>query len=904
MENKLKIAIIKKTSYLLYSLLAIILVGCGGSGGKKDDTPPPVNNTFKSVLFESGQVRPLAISPDGNTLLAVNTPDNHLEVFQITTGGLVHLHSVPVGMEPVAVAARTDAEVWVVNHMSDSVSIVDLSAAVPSVVQTLLVGDEPRDIVFAGPGNNRAFISAAHRGQNTPFDSELTTAGVGRADVWVFDALNPGAALGGTPITIVNSFGDTLRALAVTPDGSRVYAAVLNSGNQTTTLKAEVANGGLTKSTPLDDANGLPAPETGLIVKLQGSDWVDNGDPVNAIPGQVWTNRVRFSLPDNDVFVIDANANPPVEIDAFSGVGTTLFNMIVNPDSGNVYVSNLEALNHVRFEGPGSRATTVNGHFVENRITVLDGSAINPRHLNKHITSYDQDLGTTAENQLSLATPLGMAITDDGNTLYVSAFGSSKVGIYDTVALEADSFLPDSNQQITISGGGPSGLALDEANKQLYVLTRFDNAISVINTDSKVEIQHLSLFSPEPQSVIDGRPFLYDASLTSSRGDSSCASCHIFGDMDHLAWDLGNPDEVLANSPNTYIPEHAQDADRSPSFHPMKGPMTTQSLRGLAGNGPMHWRGDRTGATKTDDETLEEQAFEDFNVAFVGLLGRASQLSDTQMQQFTDFALQLMYPPNPIRKLDNSLTANQANGRDTYLDDLTTGGGEFQCNDCHELDTREGRFGTNGLMSLEGPDIKEDFKIPHLRNLYQKVGMFGSTGDPGDGSTDMGDQIRGFGFLHDGSMDTIDQFLSFNVFEFDSEQAKDNVVDFLFAYASDLAPIIGQQVTLTPSNANDDAVLARIDLLQERALVTKPRNECDLIVKGVNQQGDMAGAVMLANGDFQPDSADDGPVDLAVIRSLVLATGNSATYTCVPPGLGERMGIDRDEDGVLNRDEP
>jgi len=28
-------------------------------------------------------------------------------------------------------------------------------------------------------------------------------------------------------------------------------------------------------------------------------------------------------------------------------------------------------------------------------------------------------------------------------------------------------------------------------------------------------------------------------------------------------------------------------------FHPMKGPMTTQTLRGLVNSGAMHWRGDR-----------------------------------------------------------------------------------------------------------------------------------------------------------------------------------------------------------------------------------------------------------------------------------------------------------------------
>src|SRR6185436_267739 len=103
------------------------------------------------VTFETGQVRPLALSPDQTRLFAINTPDDRLEIFDVTGGGLVHLDSVPVGLEPIAVAARTDDEVWVVNHLSDSVSIVDVGSTPPRVLRTLLVGDEPRDIVFGAP---------------------------------------------------------------------------------------------------------------------------------------------------------------------------------------------------------------------------------------------------------------------------------------------------------------------------------------------------------------------------------------------------------------------------------------------------------------------------------------------------------------------------------------------------------------------------------------------------------------------------------------------------------------------------------------------------------------------------------------------------------------------------------
>jgi hypothetical protein len=50
------------------------------------------------VAFETGQVRPLALSPDGTRLFAANTPDNRLEIFQIDGVGITHLGAVPVGL--------------------------------------------------------------------------------------------------------------------------------------------------------------------------------------------------------------------------------------------------------------------------------------------------------------------------------------------------------------------------------------------------------------------------------------------------------------------------------------------------------------------------------------------------------------------------------------------------------------------------------------------------------------------------------------------------------------------------------------------------------------------------------------------------------------------------------------
>src|SRR5262249_57635939 len=103
--------------------------------------------------------------------------------------------------------------------------------------------------------------AAVRRGQNCPVAANLTTSGQGRAVVQVFDATSLGAALGGTPIASLVLFSDTPRALARTPDGSRVFAAAFHSGNRTTTITetAVSGNGGLPPP-PARAPPGAPRP--------------------------------------------------------------------------------------------------------------------------------------------------------------------------------------------------------------------------------------------------------------------------------------------------------------------------------------------------------------------------------------------------------------------------------------------------------------------------------------------------------------------------------------------------------------------------------------------------------------------------------------------------------------------
>jgi len=846
--------------------------------------------------FESGQVRPLALSPDGTRLFAVNTPDDQLEIFAVGAGGLTHTGSVPVGLEPVAVAARTNTEVWVVNHLSDSVTIVDLSSSPPRVTRTLLTCDEPRDIVFAG---GRAFVTTARRGQNCPVPANLTTAGTDRAVVQVWDPANLGATLGGTPAANVTLFGDTPRALAT--DGTSVYAAIFQSGNQTTALsEGLVCNGGAAAPScnvfgssmpgglPAPNANlpqGITGPETGLIVKFNGTHWVDQLN-------RTWDNGVRFSLPDLDVFKL--NASTLAQTASFASVGTVLFNMAVNPVSGKVYVSNTDANNAVRFEGPGGGGSTVRGHLAESRISVLSGSTVTRVRLNKHINYavVPSPAGTAAQ---SYATPTGIAVSSNGATLYLAAFGSAAVGVFTTAAIEADGATIPS-VHVPLSAGGPSGLVLDEAHQKLYVLTRFDDGVSEVSTVSNTEVAHHVLHNPEPPSVVNGRPFLYDAVNTSSNGEAACASCHIFGDFDSLAWDLGNPDDVVLNNPNPI-----RLAGGNPNFHPLKGPMTTQSLRGMANHGPMHWRGDRTAGNDPGGDPLDERgAFKKFNVAFGGLLGRTGPITDSAMGAFADFILQVTYPPNPNRNLDNTLKNSAApapseqRGHDFYFGPISDT--VFACNGCHVLNPAAGFFGTDGQTTFENET--QMFKIPHLRNAYQKVGMFGMPQVPfltGGDNGNKGQQVRGFGFLHDGSVDTLFRFHGATVFS-TSNQDKLDLEAFVLAFDSNLAPIVGQQITLTATNAG--VVGPRVTLLEQRAAA----GECDLTVKGT-VAGIARGAVRMSNGKFQFDRATDAQLTDAQVRALATTAGQEQTFLCVPPGSGLRVGVDRDEDGFFDRDE-
>jgi hypothetical protein len=269
-------------------------------------------------------------------------------------------------------------------------------------------------------------------------------------------------------------------------------------------------------------------------------------------------------------------------------------------------------------------------------------------------------------------------------------------------------------------------------------------------------------------------------------------------------------------------------------------------------------------------------------------------------------------PPNPFRNADNSLPAsilvpNQTNGAPLIAANPTSGAtlfsnagqpqdaGVLQCAVCHALPT-----GTNTqLFNGQQEGETQDFKIPHLRNMYDKVGF--DVIRPGLQSGNAANiaqsqQKKGFGFLHDGSV-SLTEFLAAGVFVSSAAQERD-IFAFMMAFPTESVPAIGRQVTVDSGNKTNATVVSSIGTLVAQA----DANTCDLIAKAV--LGGVAKGFFYDRtiDAFVSDSVTEPSTTESALRTSVGA-GDVLVYTGVPRGAGRRLGIDRDRDTFLDRTE-
>ncbi|HEV2694424.1 MAG TPA: hypothetical protein VG347_16140 [Verrucomicrobiae bacterium] len=869
------------------------------------------NNFFN---WETPPVHPAALSPDGTRLVVCNLPDARVEVFDVTSGLPAPLGNIPVGLDPVTARFRTATELWIANYISGSVSIIDLPTM--RVVSTFTTSNEPSDIVFAG-SPSRAFISCGQPNL-----------------VQVFD---PATFLVITNLTID---GNRPRAMDVSPDGSKVYVAIFESGNASTIIGTGVSLG-VTRANPVNfpfaPSSGLnPEPNSGtnfsplinplvtntppkvslIVKKNRAGRWMDddNGDWTEFISGTnaAYTGRVRgWDMPDHDLAVIDAST---FSLNYACGLMNICMGVAVNPASGNISVIGTDALNNTRFQG------VLDGIFIRVNIAQVDPVTLTNvvKDLNSHLT-YTTPTITQTERDKSLGDPRGILWSADGSHGYVTGMGSDNLTIIDANGNRIG-LTPTINV-----GQGPTGLALDESRNRLYVYNRFAGSISTIDTASQTVTNTLSLFDPTPAVIKNGRPRIYNTRLTSGLGQAACASCHVDTRFDRLAWDLGDPTDIMKIISNAnFIATPAV----TNNYHPMKGPMTTQTFQDIIGHEPFHWRGDRDG-------------IEQFTPTFTNLQGAAVGIATNEMADLKAFLATVRFPPNPFRQFDNSLPTNMAlpgqfalgrgalsagspmpngnavNGQLLFRQttNLTT-----SCTTCHTLPTGLGsdsRFngiswvqlplGTNaahhiGLIQLERSQ-QLPFKAPQLRNMFDKFGM------------DLlhTNNRAGFGFSHDGSVDTLTRFIQ-DGFGLTSDQQTADLDAFLLAFTgSDLIAGVINDANHSPGVASLDtpASVGRqitINSITGVALVTNMvtlansgTSRVDLIVKGFENGIIRGWFYNRTNGLFQSDRLAETETPGAL--RLLATPGAEQTYTVVPRGAGWRMGIDRDADGYPDRDE-
>lgn len=785
------------------------------------------------INFETPQVRPLALTPNGERLLAVNTVANTLEVFSAANEQLTLLDSIPVGHDPVSVRARSDSEVWVVNSISDSVSVVSLTLG--AVVKTLQTDNEPADVIFA-PSQQRAFVSS----------------GDGNS-VQVFDLGDLDAAP--QRISLVM---EEPRALALSPDGSTVYVAAFESGNATTAISgrpAATASGSTQDIVSRADspyAGQNPAPNVGnnfepaltagdpggissLIVRKDDSgNWMDDNardwTPFVSGAQAAASGRVAgWDLQDHDLAHIDTQT---LAVTYTSGLMNINASVAVNPLDGRVIVVGTDATNEVRYQ------PNLNGTFL--RVLYAGVGATQPTtvaDLNPHL-DYSVITVAASERARSIGDPRGVVWHPDGSRFFVSGMGSNNV-----VVMASDG----SRLGRVDVEEGPTGLVLSSDGTRGFVLNRFAGSVSSFDTDTLQVLDSVDYYDPTPEVIKAGRPHLYNTHDGSGLGHMSCASCHVDARTDRLAWDLGEPNGTPSNG-----------------AHPMKGSMQTQSLVDIMRFPSFHWRGDRL-------EIL------DFNPTFTLLQGAAAQLNGAEVTELESYLATLHFPPNPYRKLDNSLSTQVAlpAGASAGSGDAVAGRTLLNaCLGCHS----NGLSRSNNTEAMFG----QDFTPPAFHGLYKRLGYQAGSATA---------SLSGFGFFHDGadslmtasrSADLLAALMSFDGPDNDLSLAQSR---------QDTHAAVGRQLTLDSGNdATQAAALAQMLQLSESV-------HLDLIAK---RGGSISRRGFLYSGSQQWQSDREGET---ISHSDLLASADAShpiTFSLVVAGTGERLALDHDLDGVFD----
>ena len=643
------------------------LAACGGGGGgggassppvatppPPPASPPPTTPADPAAVghpnFMSPHSAPIAAS--SGRVFVVNTPADTVDV--IDAAGRNVVARIDVGIDPVGIAVRPDGmEVWVTNHVSDSVSVIDTDPEslthlqVVATVQDLdpttkaTRFDEPVGIAFAG--NDKAYVALSSENQVAVID--IATREVSsRLDITAQDP----------------------RAIAVR--GNRLYVIPFESNNRTQI------------SGCVDQIDGDLCTFDAVVHVI------DNN---NVLSTSIVVDIVRNpEIPDRDLYVFDTATDQLTEV--VETVGTLLYGLAVD-STGRVFVAQTDARNDAN-----GRAGTLQHGLAEmenraflNQITSIDcsgGSCGVPSFIDLEPLPPAQPAAGEA-----LATPFAIQISDDDSTLVVSAAGSNELFTVDV----ADGTVLGRVDVEAV----PRGIALESNGDgepfQAWVLNAVANTVSLVDVSDPATpavAATIPLDDPTHPQVKAGRMAFNDADA-STTGTFSCESCHPDGGTDQLLWVLDTP--ICSLAACTQIQ-----------------PRTTMPIRGLRDTAPYHWDGipgDPFGGRNTanigGDEapncSLDQpesctRFLVDGSLATtmctVGNCadndeGKAGALTAAERDAMATFLLSVPYPPAQRRAYDNVLSSEAVDGfRLFHIDGDMQGDPQPNvCGDCHRM---------------------------------------------------------------------------------------------------------------------------------------------------------------------------------------------------------------------------
>lgn len=447
----------------------------------------------------------------------------------------------------------------------------------------------------------------------------------------------------------------------------------------------------------------------------------------------------------------------------------------------------------------------------------------------------------------ALSQPMSIVIEPDGRHAWIGAFASDRVArVRDDgeVILRVDLRKPkDDSRQMR----GPRGLIFDPDRERLYVYHKLSGTLATIDLASEEprilsEIP-LGATNPMPKPIREGRGFLFDARL-SGNGLTACGTCHIDADHDGMAWDLGDPTADLQVVMGADLAIH-DETPRERLLHPMKGPMVTQTLRGVRDQAPFHWRGDRP--------TISH-----FNPTYHRLMG-GDEIADDAMADLTTYLESLSHHPNPNRTLERGLKTD-VDGGDATLGRLLFLPHLHHCSICHLLpDGSDHNVDDHRLVRAEQP-----VKTAPLRLVYQKRHF-----TPKEGET-----LSGFGMNHDGTGFSLPRGHFYELDQLSGREFQD-LTAFLLSFDTGTAPAAGHAVTLAPTASDpDDSTLA---LLESQAQA----GGIDLIVRG---QGHHYHFDPESGVYHDPHSEQDGRTRAELVNALRQEEA-TLTWMGVPPDM-------------------